>query len=332
MDRLFAEAQSGRIIIATFASLLARLQVIMTLAHRHGRKVALTGRSLEENVALARDLGYLKIPAGLLVEADAKIPDRQLVILSTGSQGEPHSALSRMAQGEHRQVQVKRGDTIIISGGTIPGNEEDVGRMLNQLFERGANVIYGKLATVHVSGHGSRDEMQAMLMAARPKFLIPVHGETRHLHLHARLAESAGMKAESVFILNNGAAWTTDGARAWLEAPVAAGDVLVDGRLVGEVEELVMRDRQRLSQDGFIVALIPVNARNKLAGEPEIISRGFVPVNGSHKLLQAARKEIKKRYGSGQGVAPDALRETLQSFFYRETQSRPVVLSSVIRV
>jgi ribonuclease J len=332
MDRLFTEAKSGRIIIATFASLLARLQVILSLAHKHGRKVALTGRSLEENVALARELGYLKIPRDLLVAADAKIPDRQLVILSTGSQGEPRSALNRMALGEHRHVQVKRGDTIIISGGAIPGNEEDLGRMLNKLFERGANVIYGKLATVHVSGHGSRDEMEAMLTATRPRFLIPVHGETRHLHLHARLAEDNGMKAENVFLLNNGAAWATDGKRAWLDTPVAADDVLVDGRLVGEVGELVMRDRQRLSQDGFIVALIPVNARNRLAGEPEIISRGFVPVNESHALLQAARKEIKRQYAHGQGVSPEALRDSLQSFFYRETQSRPVVLPSLIRM
>jgi ribonuclease J len=171
-----------------------------------------------------------------------------------------------------------------------------------------------------------------MLKAARPKYLLPVHGETRHLHLHARLAESTGMPSENVFILNNGAAWATDGERAWLDAPVAASDVLVDGRLVGEVGAVVMRDRQRLSQDGFIVALIPVNAKNKLAGEPEIISRGFVPVNGSRDLLQAARTEIKKQYQRGKGVAQENIRETLQSFFYRETQSRPVVLPSIYRV
>ena len=156
LDRLFAEATQGRIIIATFASLLARLQEIMTLAKKHGRKVALTGRSLEENMTLARELGYLKIPAGLLVDINARIPDKKLLILSTGSQGEPRSALNRMAQGEHREIHVKQGDTIIISGGTIPGNEEDVGRMLNKLFVRGANVIYGSLATVHVSGHCNR--------------------------------------------------------------------------------------------------------------------------------------------------------------------------------
>jgi ribonuclease J len=245
LDRLFSEATNGRIIIATFASLLARLQEIIYLAKKHGRKVALTGRSLEENVALARDLGYLKIPEGLLVDVDTRLPDQQLLILSTGSQGEPRSALNRMAQGEHRQVAVKRGDTIIISGGTIPGNEEEVGRMLNKLFERGANVIYGKLADIHVSGHGSRDEMQIMLEAVKPKYLIPVHGETRHLHLHARLAEGIGMASGSVFILNNGATWSTDGEAAWLDKPVPAGDILVDGRLMGEHAAMVLQDRQR---------------------------------------------------------------------------------------
>jgi ribonuclease J len=169
-------------------------------------------------VALARDLGYMKIPKGLLVEIDANIPDREMLILSTGSQGEPRSALNRMAQGEHRQVEVKPGDTIIISGGTIPGNEDEVGRMLNRLFERGANVIYGPLATVHVSGHGSRDEMQIMMQAVQPKYMIPVHGETRHLHLHARLAERTGIPADNVFILNNGSVWATDGDKAWRES------------------------------------------------------------------------------------------------------------------
>jgi ribonuclease J len=332
LDRLFAEATEGRIIIATFASLLARLQEIIILAQKHGRKVALTGRSLEENVTLAREMGYLKIPERLLVDIDAPIPDKKLLIIATGAQGEPRSALNRMALGEHRQVQVKQGDTIIVSAGTIPGNEEDVGRMLNKLFERGANVIYGKLATVHVSGHGSRDEMQIILQTVQPKYLIPVHGETRHLHLHARLAQSVGLAADNVFILKNGATWATDGVKAWQEKSVPANDVLVDGRLIGEIGPLVMQDRQRLSQDGFIVALIRVNSRNKLAGEPEIISRGFVPAHRSNELLLGARKEIKQQFKRGKGMAQEAISETLQNFFYRETQSRPVVLPSIIRV
>jgi ribonuclease J len=304
----------------------------MNLAKKHGRKVALTGRSLVENVALARELGYLKIPDRLLVDIGTHIPDKQLLILSTGSQGEPRSALNRMAQGEHPQIKVKRGDSIIISGGTIPGNEEEVGRMLNKLFERGANVIYGKLATVHVSGHSSRDEMQIILQSVKPKFLIPVHGETRHLHLHARLAENVGMNPKNVFILNNGSVWATDGTSAWLDTRVPAQDVWVDGRLVGEIGSTVIQDRQRLSQDGFIVALIPVNASNKLAGEPEIISRGFVPVSGSSQLLQAARKEIWQQFRRDKNIAHERITEVLQNFFYRETESRPVVLPSIIRV
>ena len=332
LDRLFAKTKQGRIIIATFSSLLARLGAIMQLAHKHGRKVALTGRSLEENVALARELAIMKIPEGLLVEPTANVPDRKLVILATGAQGEPRSALNRMALGEHRNVQVKQGDTIIISGGAIPGNEEEVGRMLNKLFALGANVIYGKLATVHVSGHCSRAEMEMMLRATQPKFFIPVHGETRHLHLHARLAQEIGLPAERVFVLENGAAWATDGKKAWLDPAVAASAVLVDGRLVGEVEAIVMRDRQRLSQDGFIVALIPVNAKNKLAGEPQIISRGFVPADRTDDVLAAAVREIKQQYKRGQVVAHDAIRESLQNFLYRETKSRPVVLPSFFRV
>ncbi len=332
LDGLFTGAKGGRIVIATFASLLARLQEIMRLAEKHGRKVALTGRSLVDNVALARELGYLTVPDGLLVEPSAKVRNGKLVILATGAQGEPRSALNRMAQGEHREVQLKPGDTVIISGGTIPGNEAEVSRMLNKLFALGTNVIYGKLATTHVSGHGSRDEMTAMLQATRPKYLIPVHGETRHLHLHARLAHDHGLAPENAFILKNGAAWATDGKKAWLDAPVAASDVLVDGRLVGEVAAIVLRDRQRLSQDGFIVALIPVDKRNKLAGEPEIITRGFVPEGVSRDLLQAARREIKRHHQHGKIVGHDQVRETLQRFFYRETRSWPVVLPSLIRV
>ncbi|MBK8024697.1 MAG: ribonuclease J, partial [Chloroflexi bacterium] len=332
LDRLFADANQGRIIIATFASLLARLQEIITLAKKHGRKVALTGRSLEENVTLARDLGYLKIPQGLLVDINSKVPDKKLLILATGSQGEPRSALNRMAQGEHREIQIKQGDTIIISGGTIPGNEEEVGRMLNKLFVRGANVIYGRLADVHVSGHCSRDEMQIMLQTVKPTYFIPVHGEARHLHLHARLAEQNGVDAKKVFILNNGDAWATDGTKAWLDVPVPAENVMVDGDLVGQVGDLIVQDRQRLSQDGFIVALIRVNAKNRMVGEPELISRGFVPLDGPDDLLKSACKEISQHIKRGKGIAHENIRDLLQNFFYQTTRSRPVVLPSIIQV
>jgi len=328
LDRLLANAADQRVIIATFSSLLARLHEIMHLAHKHGRKVALTGRSLIENVRLARELGYLDIPDGLLVDVDERLPKSQMLVLSTGSQGEPRSALNQMANDEHRSLKVGHGDLIIISGGTIPGNEEVVSQMLNKLFERGANVIYGAMEAVHVSGHGSRDELLAMIETVRPRFLIPVHGEARHLYLHAQLGKAAGIHPDDVFVLKNGAQWITDGEKAWTGEALDVDDVLVDGRLIGEIGEIVIRDRQRLSQDGFIVALIPINAKKQLVGEPQIVSRGFVYVKDAEKLLDASREEIKRQYKRG----AHNLRHVLEDFFYRETQLRPVVLPQFIEV
>lgn len=328
LDRLMSEARDKRIIITTFSSVLARLQEVMDLAQKHGRYVALTGRSLIENVRLARELGYLKVPDKVLVDANARIPKKKLLILSTGSQGEPRSALNQMANGEHRMVRVGEGDLIIISGGTIPGNEESVSQMLNKLFDRGANVVYGSMETVHVSGHGSRDEMQKMIETVRPRYLIPAHGESRHLHLHSQLAQATGMAAKDVFILKNGLPWVTDGKKAWTERPMAIGDILVDGRLIGEIGEFVMRDRHRLSQDGFIVALIPINDQQRLVGEPQLVSRGFVDMRGSNKLMEAGKEEVKKLYRRGTAD----VRRALEDYFYRETKSRPVVLPQFIRV
>jgi ribonuclease J len=336
LDGLFAEAVDSRIIIATFSSVLARLQEIIRLAHKYGRKVALTGRSLQQNVELASDLGYLEVPQGLLVDITSSVPDEKLVILSTGSQGEPRSALNRMATGEHRQVQVHEGDTIIVSGGTIPGNEEDVSRMLNHLFARGANVIYGPLATVHVSGHGNREDIRIMLQAAQPRFLIPVHGELRHLHLHARLAQANGFGTDQIQILQNGSCWMTDGLNAWLGDPVPAEDVYVDGSLVGEIGKRVMRDRERLSQDGFVIVTVPINKQHKLVGEPRILSRGFLHMDSSEDLIKAARDAVKRdltRKGGGNNRQQhETVRETLQDFFYSETLSRPVILSNFVFV
>jgi ribonuclease J len=328
LDRLLAGAKGQRVIIATFSSLLARLQEIMTLAQKHGRKVALTGRSLIENVNLARDLGYLDMPDNLLVDVNERIPREKMLVLSTGSQGEPRSALNQMANDRHRHIRVGHGDLIVVSGGTIPGNEEVVSQMLNRLFEHGANVIYGAMETVHVSGHGSRDELRAMIETVRPRYLIPAHGESRHLYLHAQLAEQTGMHPDDVFILKDGAQWVTDGQKAWTEESIPVDDVFVDGRLIGEIGEVVLRDRHRLSQDGFIVALIPVNAQQQLVGEPQIISRGFVYLKEADKLLEASREEIRKQYRRG---VPN-LRQALEDFFYRETQLRPVVLPQFIQV
>jgi ribonuclease J len=304
----------------------------MNLAQKHKRKVALTGRSLKQNVELARELGYLKVPKGLLVDIKANVPKGELVILSTGSQGEPRSALNRMAKGEHREIQVHENDTIIISGGTIPGNEADVGRMLNNLFSRGENVIYGSLATVHVSGHGGQEDMRIMLETVKPRFLIPVHGETRHLHLHAQLAQKSGLTADSVFILENGTTWTTDGQTAWLEEVVQANDIYVDGSLVGEIGNLVVRDRERLAQDGFVLVYVPIDKQRRLAGEMQLISRGFMQMDTSQDLMQQAKRNLKQALKKNGRYQDDTIRKTLENFFYHQTQSRPVILPHVVRV
>lgn len=332
LDTLFTEARGSRIIIATFASVLARVQEIVNLAAKHRRKLALTGRSLIQNTELARELGYLRIPDGVLVDIKADVPQGELVILSTGSQGEPNAALNRMARGQHRHVQVQAGDTVVISGGAIEGNEADVGRMLNNLFRRGANVVYGELATVHVSGHGSREDMRIMLEAVRPRFLLPVHGETRHLHLHSRLAHQNGLGAEAVFVLENGATWVSDGRRAWLEAPVRAGDVYVDGSLVGEIGDLVVQDRERLSRNGFVLCYVPVDRQRKLAGEVRLVSQGFMQVDAANSLMEKAKRTVKRALVKNGCRHPDRIRRTLQDFFYSQTHSRPVILPHVVRV
>ena len=332
LDGLFAEARGSRIIIATFASVLARFQEIVDLAAKHRRKLALTGRSLIQNAELARELGYLNIPAGMLVDIKADVPPGELVILSTGSQGEPNSALNRMARGAHRDVQVHAGDTIVISGGAIEGNEENVGRMLNNLFGRGANVVYGDLATVHVSGHGSRGDMRIMLEAVQPRFLIPVHGETRHLHLHSRLARQSGMDADAVFILENGATWVSDGRRAWLEEPVPVNKVYVDGSLVGEIGDLVVRDREQLSQNGFVLCYVPVDRQRRLAGEVRLISQGFMQMDASKGLMEKAKHTLKRALQKDGCRQQDRIRKTLQDFFYLQTRSRPVILPHIVRV
>jgi ribonuclease J len=332
LDVLFTEARGGRIIIATFSSVLARFQEIVNLAEKHHRKVALTGRSLIQNTELAQELGYLKIPKGMLVDIKTVVPESELLILSTGSQGEPNSALNRMARGEHRDVQVHAGDTIVISGGAIEGNEEHVGRMLNNLFGRGANVVYGAMATVHVSGHGSREDMRIMMEAVRPRFLIPVHGETRHLHLHSRLAQSSGMAAEAVFILKNGATWVSDGKTAWLAEPVNIKDVYVDGSLVGEIGERVVQDRERLSQNGFVVCYVPMNKQRRLAGEVRLFSQGFLQMDASNNLMEKAKLNLKQALKKNGCRPQESIRKSLQDFFYDQTQSRPVILPHVVQV
>ena len=204
--------------------------------------------------------------------------------------------------------------------------------MLNNLFSRGAHVVYGALATVHVSGHGSREDMRIMLESVKPRFLIPVHGETRHLHLHSHLAQESGLSADSIFILENGTTWASDGQKAWLEDTVQANDVFVDGSLVGAINKLVVRDRERLSQDGFVLVYVPIDKQTKLAGDVQLISRGFMQMDASQDLMTKAKRNLQRALKKNGRHHDDTIRKTLQNFFYRQTQSRPVILPHIVYV
>ncbi len=323
----------GRIIVATFASHIWRIQQIIEAAHAVGRQVALAGRSLNENVALAQKLGYMKPALGLVpLEMAMNLPEKKLVIIATGTQGEPTSALSRMAAGNHPLVSIQSGDTVLVSGRVIPGKEESMARVINQLFSRGAFVVYGSMAPIHTSGHGAQDDMREMLEAVQPYYFIPVHGEPRHLHLHSRLAGEVGIPDERRFVLSNYRVWEFDGERACYAETIPGQDIRIDGRMLDDVNEAVLRDRERLATDGFVVAVLPVNRQGRLAGRPQIISRGFIHMRDSETLLDQASLEIKRLMRQKGKPTHDAIREGLGEFFFKQTNRRPVVLPSIVKV
>jgi ribonuclease J len=320
----------GRIIVASFASHVARIQQVIDAAHACGRQVALAGRSLNENVTLAQRLGYLKPGLGLVpLELAMNLPESKLVIVATGTQGEPTSAL---AAGNHPLVSIQSGDTVLVSGRVIPGKEESMARVINQLFARGAFVIYGSMAPIHTSGHGSQEDMRTMLEAVKPKYFIPVHGEVRHLHLHSRLAGEIGIPEQNRFILENYRVWEFDGKQARFGEMVEGQDVLIDGTMGVDVSETVLRDRERLATDGFVVAVLPVNKQGHLAGRPQFISRGFVHLRESELLLEAATNEVQRLMRQKGKATHDAIREGLGDFFYKQTNRRPVVLPSIVKI
>jgi len=332
LDKVFREA-SGRIILATFGSLISRVQQIINAAARHGRVVAIDGRSLEESVERAQALGYLDVPPGLLVDPTRLKgrPDHQVTIIATGSQGEPSAALGRMASGRHRHIPIKQGDTVVMSSRVIPGNEQLVGRAVNNLFQRGARVIYGKADHVHVSGHASQEELKLLLSLVKPKYFIPVHGELRHLHSHAELARGQGLPAENIFVLENGEVveFDEDGARKTGRIP--GGWVFVDGSGVGDIGPVVLRDREILSQDGFVLAVVRLDEKTgRLLERPRIITRGFVFVKENMELIERAEEEVIAALRVNGQDPQSSIRKTLSSFLYSETQRQPMVMPVVI--
>ncbi|MCG3208253.1 MAG: Ribonuclease J1 [Anaerolineae bacterium] len=332
LNKVFREAK-GRVILATFGSLISRVQQIIHAAARHNRVVAIDGRSLEESVQRAQDLGYLDVPPGVLVELPALKgrPDHQIAIIATGSQGEPSAALGRMAVGRHKQITIKPGDTVVMSSRVIPGNEQVVGRAINNLFKRGARVIYDRGSNVHVSGHASQEELKLLLNLVKPKYFIPVHGELRHLHSHAELARQQGIPAENIFVLENGAVMEFDEKGARFIERIPGGYVFVDGSGVGDIGPQVLRDREILSQDGFVLAVVRLNGKSgEVVGRPQIITRGFVYVKENMDLIERAEEQVINALRRNGTDPQTAIRKSLSDLLYSETQRQPMIMPVVI--
>ena len=332
----------GRIILATFASNVSRIQMAVDAAVAYKRKVCVFGRSMVNVVNIALEMGYLTAPEGTFIEPEEmnRYRDDRLCILTTGSQGEPMAGLSRMADGSHRQVQIHAGDTVIISASPIPGNETSVGRTIDNLMRLGAHLVTSSTTKVHVSGHGSQEDLKTMLSLVRPKFFIPVHGEYRMLCQHAELAESLGVSKQNILIGENGDIFEFTNKSAKINGKVQAGPVFVDGLGVGDVGNIVIRDRQQLAQDGVVIVVIALDkGSNQVLSGPDIVSRGFVYVRDSEALLTEARERIESvldRCEAGNVTEWNAIktqiRDTLGKYFYDKTKRRPMILPIIQEV
>jgi ribonuclease J len=333
-------AATGRVFVASFASNVHRIQQVISVAAKLGRKVAILGRSMENVVSVAIELGYLQVPEATIIPIDevSRFTPAQLVILTTGSQGEPMAALSRMASAEHKRIEIVTGDTVIIAATPIPGNERLVGKTINNLYKRGATVVNSAMAGVHVSGHASQEELKLMHTFIRPKFFIPVHGEYRHLIRHRQLAEAMGMPRENILIGDNGSVFEFTKDSAEISGRVQAGPVFIDGLGVGDVGHIVLRDRKLLAEDGVIVVVLAIDrSSNQLIGGPDIVSRGFVYVRESDALLDEAKQRIRDSIEQADSqVVGDwsnlkgLVRETLGRFLYEKTRRRPMILPIVV--
>jgi ribonuclease J len=340
LDNIIAGA-SGRVIITTFASLLSRIQQVITVAAKHNRRVFITGRSMKEIVRIALESGYLVAPPGIFCQADELryLAYNQVVILSTGSQGEPTSALVRIANGEHDQVQIISGDTVVISATPIPGNEMLINKTIDSLFRQGAYVVYDKLSQVHVHGHGSREELKLLFNLIKPKFFIPIHGEYRHLSLHAKLAENLGVAKNNIFVLEDGDILELGAKRGEVVGRIPLKDIYVKGSMTYASNDAVFHERKQLSQDGAVVVTLVIDVgRGKLVRPPEIVSRGFVQNKGGQRLVEQSRdvvvaglKDAPKRLSEPKFV--DArVKAILADFFYKRTHRHPVIIPVIMEV
>ncbi|AWB44355.1 ribonuclease J [Paenibacillus sp. CAA11] len=342
LDDIFRKAQQ-RVVVATFASNVHRVQQVIDAAYNTNRKVTIIGRSMVNVVSIASELGYLNVPDGILIEPEEvnKMAADRVVILCTGSQGEPMSALTRMARSTHRKVDILPGDTVIIAATPVPGNEKYVGRTIDELFRLGAEVIYsGSNSGVHVSGHGSQEELKLMLNLMRPKFFIPIHGEYRMLRRHALLGEAVGIQSEDIFLIDIGDTIEIQNGVARKAGKVPAGNVLIDGLGVGDVGNIVLRDRKLLSQDGILVVVVTLSKQDgKIVSGPDIISRGFVYVRESEGLLDEANrivsstleKLMSEKVNEWASLKTN-VKEALGRFLYEQTRRRPMILPIIMEV
>lgn len=340
-DSIFSGCDK-RIIIATFASNVHRVQQIIDAAAKNGRKVAVSGRSMENIVEISILLGYMKIPEGVLINLDniKKYRPNQVVIITTGSQGEPMSALTRMAFSDHRKVEVTKDDLIIISASPIPGNEKSVSNVINELFKIGAEVIYKSLMDVHVSGHACQEELKLIISLVKPKFFIPVHGEHRHLVLHKRLAEKVGIPPERSFVLSNGSVLEMDSASAKINGTIPAGQVLVDGLGVGDVGNIVLRDRKHLAEDGLIIVVVTIAQENRqMVSRPDVISRGFVYVREAERLIDGVKdisaeavEDCLSKRSVDWAMMKSNIKSSVAKYIYDKTKRNPMILPIIEEV
>lgn len=331
-----------RIIVATFASNIHRIQQIIDASEENNRKVVLSGRSMVNNVGVAMELGYLRIKEGTLIDINEmnKYPDNEITIITTGSQGEPMSALSRISSSEHKKIQLQPEDLVIISATPIPGNEKTVSKVINNLVKRGTEVIFESLADVHVSGHACQEEQKLILTLVKPKFFVPVHGEYRHLKKHAEIAQSLGIPKEKIFMLDNGDVLEITKNSAVVTGSVPADNVLVDGLGIGDVGNIVLRDRKHLSEDGLIVVVVTMSKREgKVLAGPDIISRGFVYVRESEDLMEEARNivrevlnECERKNITDWATLKSNIRETLKNHLYGKIKRNPMILPIIMEV
>jgi ribonuclease J len=336
LARIFAGAQ-GRVMVATFASNISRVQQVCDTARQFGRRVALVGRSMVGNARIARELGYLDMPEEVWLPANQieELPPRQVAVVCTGSQGEPTSALVRMSQGIQRSVTVVPGDTVIVSATPIPGNEELIHRTVDNLFRQGADVVYDELLSVHVSGHASREEQRRMIELVRPRFFVPIHGEYRHLVLHSKLAVQCGVAPERALVLESGDVLEIDADEAEVVDHVSDSRIYVDGRGVGDVEQTILEERRLLADSGFLAAVVLVDKyTGSLLGEPQLLSRGFSSEFQSNGLLAEAREEIGRvvQIGGSRSELTERVEAALSRLAFSATGRRPVVVATVSKV